>query len=95
MSPWRQVWEPAPQDMSIKVWKEDELPENISVIGKKRAITQDGTRWFYYCRFCEGWIEGEPNAYDEDTMGPLCGRRGVASHCKRCGEEINFCGVIS
>jgi hypothetical protein len=49
----------------------------------------------YECRYCGGWIEGRPNRFQEDTFAPLARRRGTVEHCRRCGEEINFFGVMS
>ncbi len=49
----------------------------------------------YYCPFCNGWIDGEPNRFEEDTLAPLAGRKGTALHCIRCGEEIDFFGMYS
>jgi hypothetical protein len=50
---------------------------------------------YYYCMFCEGWVEGEPYEYTENTIGPLCGRDGLVSACIRCGREIGFSGRVS
>jgi len=49
----------------------------------------------YYCKYCKGWIKGEPNRYQEDTLAPLAGRKGAVEHCIRCGNEINFFGMRS
>jgi len=49
----------------------------------------------YHCRYCGGWIEGHPNQYEENSLGPLSGRKGTASHCRRCGQEIAFFGMMS
>lgn len=49
----------------------------------------------YKCRYCGGWIEGQPNQYEEDTLAPLAGRRGTVKHCRRCGREIGFFGMVS
>jgi hypothetical protein len=52
---------------------------------------------YYFCssRECDGWIEGFPNQYNENTLGPLCGRDGKVIKCKRCGYEISFIGYMS
>ena len=49
----------------------------------------------YHCHYCKGWIKGEPNRFEEDTLAPLAGRKGTVLHCIRCGAEIDFFGVRS
>lgn len=49
----------------------------------------------YKCRYCDGWIEGQPNRYKIDTLALLAGRRGTEEYCRRCGQKIRFFGVIS
>lgn len=49
----------------------------------------------YHCQYCDGWIDGRANRFQEDTLAPLAGRRGTAEHCRRCGREISFFGMRS
>lgn len=49
----------------------------------------------YECHYCGGWIEGRENRYRVNTLAPLAGRRGTVMHCRRCGNEIDFFGVVS
>jgi ribosomal protein L40E len=96
--PYEQRYVPAPTDMSLAV--EDDLPREfqerkLSIGGVLEADARNPYRVMYFCRKCEGWIEGRPNAYREDTMAPLSGRRGTAYHCRRCGTEIAFSGMVS
>lgn len=107
----QEIWEQAEQEISNppppKVWGR---PVNTSLkfvkekpVGKdphnsielsKTDVFADGKRW-YYCKYCEGWVEGEPWHESEDTIGPLCGRRGHSEVCKRCDNEISFFGMVS
>jgi len=49
----------------------------------------------YRCRYCDGWIEGKPYCSRVDNMARLSGRRGTVEYCQRCGQEINFFGMVS
>lgn len=49
----------------------------------------------YHCPYCVGWIKGEPNRFEEDSLAPLAGRKGTVLHCIRCGVEIDFFGMQS
>jgi len=49
----------------------------------------------HFCPICKGWVEGKPDQHQEDTMGPMCGRRGNVTSCRRCGWEIDFNGSVS
>lgn len=95
--PYEQHYVPAPRDPSLTV--HDDLPrefaERALSFGYLEAEARNPFRTMYFCRKCEGWIEGHPNSYREDTMAPLSGRRGTAYHCRRCGEEIAFTGMVS
>jgi hypothetical protein len=42
-----------------------------------------------------GWVEGRPNEYKINTLGPLSGRRGVEFYCAKCGAKMGFRGAIS
>lgn len=100
--PYRQVYEPASQDMSIEVVQE--LPEGIterrhSYSGIREA-RGDGDRYFEaytYCRHCDGWVKSSPNMYNVNTLDTrsLSGRSGQDFHCARCGEKIGFMGMMS
>jgi hypothetical protein len=78
--PFKLVWVPAPKDESLPVFEEEPSKE-------------EGPS--YHCRYCNGWIKGEPNRFKENTIGPLSGRKGTALHCIRCGNEIDFFGMHS
>jgi hypothetical protein len=84
------AWVPAPSDPKLKVIKS--LPKGAEVFGKTASL---GDKTWHKCYGCGGWIEGDANEYHEDTIGPLCGRRGRSSHCRRCGLEIDFFGAMS
>ena len=68
--------------------------KNLEAINKEDYKSVDN-RFFYYCDICEGWIEGYAYQYEEDDLGPLCGRKGTVSSCIRCGHEIGFSGIVS
>ena len=42
-----------------------------------------------------GWVEGLPNEYDVNTLGPLSGRQGTEYYCAKCGASIGFTGCYS
>jgi len=108
--PWKHVFEPNPSDNSLNVLKTlpDGFEETSGWGGfktasrrmedlleqKKQGVPLDH-RMFYTCQFCKGWIEGRPYEYQENTIGPLCGRKGYVSSCIRCGNEIGFSGMVS
>lgn len=106
---WKQVWVPNPSNQELQVHKElpegfvasdwsnpklARIPGDVLIEGRNNGKPLD-LRTFYECRFCEGWIEGQPYEYHEDNLGPLCGRRGTTSSCIRCGHEIGFSGMVS
>lgn len=70
----------------------EEMIEKIKAGAKMEDFDH---RCFYHCCYCKGWIEGEPYQYREDNIGPLCGRRGTAYSCQRCGHEIGFSGMMA
>ncbi len=46
--------------------------------------------YMYYCRHCQGWIEGSPSVHYNSSMteeGQLV-FEGQVYHCKRCGNII-------
>lgn len=46
--------------------------------------------YMYYCRHCQGWIEGSPSVHYNSSMteeGALV-FEGQVYHCKRCGNII-------
>lgn len=73
-----------------QVWVPAPVDESIPVLE-----TQPSQSPSYHCRYCNGWIMGKCNKYKEDSIGPLSGRKGTASHCIRCGTEIDFFGMYS
>ena len=83
-------WVPASFDPRLELLKE---PPVGAICDFKNAYLDD--KQWHKCPMCKGWIEGAPNEYREDTIGPLCGRRGTTSHCRRCGWEIGFSGMMS
>lgn len=50
---------------------------------------------YHWCDRCNGWIEGEAQEYEVNSLRPLSGRRGKEYNCRRCGEEIVFVGAVS
>lgn len=103
--PWKQVYEPAPKDMSLKVWRENELPdgtiiETEDLFRNFRAANlwlDDQLQHWYECRHCGGFIEGHYNQYEVNTLNSyrLSGRKGIEYYCRRCGEQIAFNGWMS
>ena len=92
--PWQMTWEIAPQNLELEVIKK--LSSNYLPLNSFISYNKDNRLdCMFYCQYCEGWIKGQPTEYQEDTLGPLCGRRGIASYCIRCGNEIDFYGVMS
>jgi len=83
-------------DPRIKFLKEKPIGKDSRTYHEfsDRNIISDGER-YYYCRYCEGWIEGQMSYRREDTIGPLCGRRGEARGCIRCNNELEFFGMYS
>lgn len=104
--PWKQVYVPPPQDMSLRVWHKNELPPNVrfETIGlgfrqfaEATVFGHDTFQHWYECRHCNGWIEGYANQFDVNTLDSsrLAGRRGTEWYCRRCGEQIAFIGLMS
>ena len=75
-------------------YKVGRKPIEVLFQDKDNGVPID-SRIFYHCQYCEGWIEGSPSQHNEDTIGPLCGRRGTVTVCCRCTHEIGFCGMVS
>ncbi len=73
------VWTSPKQHLELEVFKDEPWDKGV----------------YTYCPWCKGWIEGFPIQEHEDTMGPLSGRCGTVSYCRRCGHEIDFFGSIS
>lgn len=67
----------------------------IQLVQAGRKIPEDQPVTLYYCYHCRGWIAGVPGQYHEDNIGLLSGRRGEVFHCRRCGNEIGFFGMMS
>lgn len=101
--PYRQEYFEAPKNLSLPVHKE--LPDGVEegrlsfIHNLKEASGYiDGHYvWFHFCKRCGGWIEGQPNGYEVNTLSShqLSGRRGTEYHCCRCGEQIAFSGIMS
>jgi len=83
-------------DSRVKFFKEKPIGKDSRTSHEfsDRSIWSDGKQ-YYYCRYCEGWIEGQMSYSREDTIGPLCGRRGEARGCIRCQNELEFFGMYS
>lgn len=108
--PWERTWVQNPSDNEIEVhqflpegfeeyptcgqFKHSRLPTEVLIEAQKSGKALDH-RSFYECTYCNGWIEGRPYEYYESDLGPLCGRRGTVSSCRRCGREIGFSGMVS
>lgn len=56
------------------------------------GVGPNGFKQFYFCKECNGWIEGDPSRLSEHNPGPLAGRSGLTYTCNRCGTEIAFHG---
>lgn len=106
--PYRTIWVPPDNVEKIKVilGTKDALPDEFERWPGNRAIRkglkEDPLRnirrpedFLHFCPICKGWVEGEPDERREDTIGPLCGRRGIVASCRRCGWEIDFNGMVS
>jgi len=99
--PWRMTWQPPHVNKSIPVL--ETLPHGIAEqsrviwhIREAWGTTDDGVHHeYYYCHHCKGWIEGQAITHQENTLGPLSGRNGIAFECIRCQEEIGFNGIVS
>lgn len=108
--PWEQTWVPNPADNNVELfqtlpegfqvareiygYKVGMIPFDAALSASKNDEKVD-SRIFYFCNYCNGWINGHPYEYHEDDIGPLCGRRGIVSSCIRCGHEIAFSGMVS
>lgn len=49
----------------------------------------------YQCKQCNSLIVGMPVLGEEDSLGPLVGRRGSSLECKHCHAELKFTGIVS
>lgn len=104
--PYKQVWFDASKDENIEVYR-DLPPEyherKFGLWGVKQAELNveywkdDKELWMYECHHCNGWIKGEPNKYEINTLRPsqLAGRQGTEFYCRRCGNQIGFMGIMS
>lgn len=99
--PYRQVYEPAPKNMSLKVI--EQLPEGyeedrlFSFAGVKVYRKSGSYDYLTKCHRCKGFIEGLPNEFQVNTLDTrhLAGRQGTEYYCQRCGSEIGFIGMMS
>lgn len=101
--PWRQVYEPAPKNERLPIL--ENLPNGVEE--KSFSLSAIREAWghptpetfasYYHCYRCGGWIEGQPNSYQVNTLNPamLAGRQGTEYYCRRCGEQIGFDGLMS
>jgi hypothetical protein len=93
--PFRLQYFEAPKNESLPVLSEPPNGTRQSIFGPDFIFNEAG-QVFYECCFCKGWIEGSPNEYRQNTLsGRLSGRKGIAYHCIRCGNEIHFEGMLS
>ena len=97
--PFQMQWVPAPADPKLPVLKK--LPKGAqsgwggAYLIKKEGKKDESVQHWHECPFCKGWIPGEAFESEENTLGPLSGRSGTATYCRRCGREIGFSGVMS
>ena len=101
--PYRHQWFDAPKDSSLTI--HNQLPEGVEEgrlsfgHNMREASGHVGDRYmfFHFCKRCGGWIEGQPNAFEINTLNPsqLAGRKGTEYFCRRCGEQIAFMGMMS
>jgi hypothetical protein len=92
--PYEMRWVPVPKDETLEVHQE--IPQGLMDWGYHRAGFVNGQYFqFHECKKCGGWITGRPAEYRIDTLGPLCGRKGIEYYCRRCGYQIGFDGWMS
>lgn len=100
--PYKLIWEDAPSDGNLPVV--DPLPDGVEEeryrFGAREAhgYTADGKyEHYHHCYRCGGWIPGRASMFHENTHAPhqLAGRKGQAYHCRRCGWEVAFVGLMS
>ncbi len=87
-------WVPAEKDESLPLRTDIPVTCTNDVLPWAGFCRVDG-KGYYYCRFCKGWVEGEPNEYKVNTLGLLSGRQGTEYCCRRCGNEIDFVGCVA
>jgi hypothetical protein len=94
----------AQKNMSLSVSKD--VPEGYveefgwATMGNVRTARTSEYKYAYFCHYkeCNGWILGEPIEHEENSISPshpLSGRQGTSYHCRRCGGEIGFNGMVS
>lgn len=106
--PWETVWVPPKDLKKIKVipGSEKEIPPGFAPYflcmgsGSVLRSADEGkpdeeAEFLHFCPSCMGWVEGKPDMLREDTSGPLCGRKGTSTSCRRCGRKIGFFGSVS
>lgn len=103
--PHRMVWYDAPHDENLPVLQE--LPEGIQEDQfmarwhpnrrEARGRINDAYKTYVYCRRCGGWIEGKYYTSRVNTLNSrqLAGRQGTEYYCPRCGEQVDFEGIMS
>jgi hypothetical protein len=77
-------------NFQILQWNREKTAEEIDLV-------ELSFRNFYYCRCCDGWIEGHMKIEYVNNIQPmaLAGRQGTALVCRRCNYEISFSGMVS
>lgn len=103
--PFRTIWEPNPSDKSLPVLKEEELPAGVREFlpgfsdrhRTKSGVVDDEYKSFHYCPRCGGWIPGDYYTYGVNNLDTrhLAGRSGTSYACRRCGDEVDFNGIMS
>jgi hypothetical protein len=49
---------------------------------------------YYFCRYCDGYIEGVPSQQGEHSGGMLAGQNGHHYLCLRCQRSLEFIGKV-
>lgn len=76
---------------------EDQLGLSNHREAQRRPMIDHAINFLHHCERCGGWIDGVPHDFPVNTLEPrrLSGRRGTEFHCRRCGSQIGFSGVMS
>lgn len=70
----------------------------LSKVREAQGVNSEGNLIsFFFCKHCNGWIEGFPEERRLNTMNSfrLSGRRGISFVCIHCQKEISFWGAVS
>lgn len=90
-------------DELVKLFPSDDNFSEVTLIEDNRLYNVYGRKYknlmseklAYECKHCNSIIIGMPISDEEDTIGPLCGRRGYSLECGHCHSELKFSGMVS